>query len=71
MIKELTIYTVICDNCGKDVSFGQEFAGWNDKDYAFDIAVDAYWHICEDNQYCPDCFEYDDDDNLIIKQIKP
>ena len=69
MIKEVTMYTVICDNCGKDVCKDQEFAGWNDKDYAVDIARDGDWYIGErtDRHYCADCHTYDDDDNLIIK----
>ena len=47
----------------------QEFAGWNDKDYAVDIARDGDWYIGErtDRHYCADCHTYDDDDNLIIK----
>jgi len=26
MIKEVTMYTVICDGCGKDVNEGQEYS---------------------------------------------
>lgn len=66
-IKKIEMYTVICDVCGKDSADRSEFAGWNDKSYAEDIADCASFAKEGDNHYCSDCFEYDDDDNLIIK----
>lgn len=67
MIKEITIYTVICDGCGKDVHDGTEYSGFNDTDFVLQEASDSNWHVEEGKQYCPDCFEYDDEDNLVIK----
>ena len=67
MIKEVTMYTVVCDNCGKDVNQNAEYSCWNDKGFAQDIAIASHWINEDDKHYCPDCFTYDDDDNLVIK----
>jgi len=66
MIKIVKMYTIICDNCGKDVNEGEEYAAWNDEGFAQDIAMEADWIKEDDKHYCTDCYEYDDDDNLII-----
>ncbi len=72
MIKELKMYTIICDGCGKDVCNGSEYSGWDDVDYVWDTADEESWIKNEDyddtHHYCPECYEYDDDDNLVIKQ---
>jgi hypothetical protein len=67
MIKEVTMYTILCDGCGKDVCDGTEYSAWNDTSYVVDSAIEDNWHVEDGNHYCPNCFEYDDDDNLIIK----
>lgn len=70
MIKNLTIYTVICDNCGKDSTDECLYSGWSDADYAIEQAEDAGFEtIGHEKHYCPDCFYYDDNDELIIKEI--
>jgi hypothetical protein len=66
MIKEVTMYTVVCDSCGKDSCEGSEYAGYSDKDYAIDVARDGDFVRIEGNDYCPDCYEYDDDDELKV-----
>jgi len=69
MVKEITMYTVICDNCGKDSNEGCEYAGWSDKGYAVDVAIDGAGFIKnDDNHYCPKCYEYDDNDEIVIKE---
>ena len=67
MIKEVKMYTVICDNCGIDVNESEEISCWGDEGYAEDCAMEADWIQEDGNHYCPDCFEYDDEDNLVIK----
>ncbi|MEK9157712.1 MAG: hypothetical protein AAB638_00835 [Patescibacteria group bacterium] len=72
MIKKVEMYTVVCDNCGKDVCEGEEYSAWNDSDYAREIATESGWHETDDDKhYCPDCFTFDDNDNLILRQITP
>ena len=41
MIKEVIMYTVICDGCGKDSNYDSEYSAWSDKGYAVDCAVNA------------------------------
>lgn len=71
MIKEVTMYTVICDNCGHDVNKDAEYSAWNDRDYAVECALESDWIEKDDKHYCPECFSYDDDDNLILRYIAP
>ncbi len=41
MVKEVTMFTVVCDNCGKDVNKDAEYSAWNEKTFAEDIAMEA------------------------------
>lgn len=66
MIKELKMFTVICDRCGKDVSNEEEYAGYSDVDYVKDIAHNYDWIEYENEDVCNECYEYDENDNLII-----
>lgn len=68
MIKEVIMYTVICDNCQKDVNENQEYSCYNDEMNANDIAMESNWIKCGDKHYCADCYEYDDNDELSIKE---
>jgi hypothetical protein len=70
MVKEVIMYTIVCDGCGKDVNEYSEYSGWNDKGYNEEIRQEANWEKVDDEHYCTDCFEYDDDDNLVIKNKK-
>jgi hypothetical protein len=67
MFKPLTMYTIICNGCGKDLFEDNEFAGWADKGYVNDEAKENSWHVDEENHYCPDCHGFDDNDELILK----
>lgn len=67
MYKEFQTFTLICDNCGKDSNAECEYCGWDDKDYVLDCAKEDNWIEENDKHYCPDCYEYDDEDNLVLK----
>lgn len=67
MIKEIITYTVICNSCGKDVHEGSGFSGFDDKDYVKQVAVEANWITKDDKHYCLECYQYDDEDNLVFK----
>lgn len=69
MIKEVKMYTVICDNCGKDSNEGTEYSCWVDESQAEEVATNSDWLKEEDKHYCPDCYFYDDGDNLILRKI--
>lgn len=66
MVKEIKMYTIFCDICGCDVNEGSEFAGWNDKNYLEDVAQEEGWEKVDDKHYCTYCFEYDDNDELVL-----
>jgi len=67
MLKEIPMYTVICDGCGKDSNADADFAAWGCKMYASDVAMEADYIREGDEHYCPDCYSYDDEDNLVLK----
>ena len=64
MKTEIKVYTIICDGCKKDICEGTEFCGFNDVEAA--CLDESEWITIEDNHYCPDCYHYDDNDNLVI-----
>jgi hypothetical protein len=65
-IEKVEMYTVVCDNCGHDIGADDEYSCWNDKGYAEDNAMQSEWYREGEKHYCPDCFDIDDEDNLII-----
>ena len=71
MIKEVKMYTVICDCCGKDACAGTDYASWNESSYVEEIAVEDGWLCDDEHHYCPECYEFDDEDNLVVKEAEP
>lgn len=67
-IKKVEMFTVVCDNCKLDIGTVGEFAAWNDELGAKEVAMESGWIREEEKHYCPDCYEYDDEDNLEIKK---
>jgi hypothetical protein len=65
MIKETTVYNIVCDNCGKQAD--ETHIGWNSKDYIREIAQEEGFIRHNHEDLCPDCYYYDDYDNLKIK----
>ena len=70
MFKEIPVFTVICDRCGKDSAENESYAGCNEKNYAEDLAFHKQWISLNKKHYCPDCYEwgFNDEKVLIIKQ---
>lgn len=69
-ILKMDYFTVICDNCQNlytDEHSG--FSAWNDESAAMEYATEDMWVEEENKHYCPDCYEYDNEDNFIIKPI--
>ena len=60
MIKTLTMYSVVCDRCGK-IFETDVFIAWTDKQSAIYYALASEWKEIGDKQYCPDCYEFDDE----------
>lgn len=67
MLKEVKMFTIVCDGCGCDVNSDTDYSCWNDENYVDDIRHEAGWEKVDDKHYCTDCFEFDDNDELIIK----
>lgn len=56
MIKEVTVYTVVCDGCGEDYCHGTEYCGFPAEEDAINYALDEGWTAEDDKHYCPDCW---------------
>ena len=71
MIKPITMYSVVCDRCGKP--FIDEFNGivaWLDEGTAKEQAMESEWVEIGDKHYCPDCYEFDDNSEKYVPKKK-
>ena len=68
MLQKVEMYSIICDNC-KEIC-GDEIVAWADKSHMETVAMESDWLKEGDKHYCPDCYSYDDDDNLVLKPNK-
>lgn len=69
MIIEEMMYACGCDRCEK-VFEGHDYSFWADKRFAIEQATDDDWIEIEDKQYCPDCYEWNEDgSDYVIKPI--
>ena len=66
MIIEQTFYAVQCDNCKVIAEDDDDTAFWSDRGYCIDNAEESDWYIDGEKHYCPDCYSFDDDDNLVV-----
>lgn len=64
------MFTVICDNCGKDIGSEQDFSCWGDEDTAKENAIDSDWVEHEEKHYCPECHDFNSDDEIIIDESR-
>lgn len=60
MIKPVTMYSVVCDRCGKTFGEDDGIIAWTDICTAREQAMESEWVEIGKNHYCPDCYEYDD-----------
>lgn len=68
MIQKVECFTLECDNC-KEI-FQDEHSGFSifvDESSAWEYADNDGWYEDKGKHYCPSCHDFDDDDNLIIK----
>ncbi len=65
-IEKVEMFTVVCDNCGKSADEGTDFSCWNDENHASEVAMESGFIKEGILHYCPECFDYDDDDQLTI-----
>lgn len=67
-VKEIKMFTVVCDNCNKSADEDTDYCAWNDEGAAKDVAMNADYIVEGIKHYCPSCYSYDEEDNLIIKK---
>lgn len=71
MITTLEMYGVECDNCKEDyIDDRTGFCAWNDAELAHESADGDGWYTDDLKHYCPKCFHIDDNDNLVLHEIK-
>ena len=68
MVKEVKMFTVICDNCGEDLCKDTEYSCWSESWFVVDQAIESGWYIEGDQHICDKCFSLDDEDNIVINQ---
>ncbi len=66
MIKEVTMYTVVCDRCGKTADEGTDYSCWDEEFAARDVASEAGWIEHNENDYCPGCVEWNADESELV-----
>ena len=64
MIKEEKRYYIICDNCN-EAYLGSSYLC---KYTAMRCAKEDEWIEHNGKHYCPNCYELDDNDNIVIKE---
>lgn len=68
MIELTTMYGCTCDGCGKYWNNGDYVSHYSDRECTEQGVLDSDWYICDDGKtYCPKCWSYDDEDNLVFK----
>ena len=56
MIKSLTYFTIICDDCGIDANAESEQSAWSNTNGAECSAECSDWHTDDKKHYCPNCY---------------
>jgi hypothetical protein len=70
MIQKVEMFTIICDNCKCDYGDDAEYSCYAEEERVREDSHENRWITDGEKDYCPDCYHYDDDDNLIIKPAK-
>jgi hypothetical protein len=77
MIYPVTMYSGKCDNCGYKIELGGgEYFAYGEDDTVREEMASSDWHIDEgkkgepEKHYCPDCWSWGDDDELLIKESR-
>lgn len=61
MMKEVTMYTVVCDRCGTSADEGTDYSAWTCQDGARMTAEANGYMVIDDKDYCSDCVELDEE----------
>jgi len=67
MIQKVEMFTVVCDNCGEDAGCDNDSGScWSDESAAKEQAIESEWIEHKGFHYCPKCWSYDEDDNIVL-----
>lgn len=67
MIEEVTMYSVICDNCGEIYQdYQNDFTAWPDENCAMEALAGTDWVNDKEKTYCPDCAYWDSDTDQVL-----
>lgn len=76
MIYPVTMYSAECDNCKEAAFLGNgEFSAYHEEDQVREDLMNSEWFNGdtlkghEGKHYCPGCWSYDDNDNLVLKPV--
>jgi hypothetical protein len=69
--QRFTYYKCVCDRCGLNSTENSDYSAWSDEEGAWLDAEGSDWAEIDGNHYCPDCWEYDEDGEVIIVEDKP
>lgn len=71
MIKEVTMYKVVCDQCGADSLEDSDYAAVGEKWWAEDCASEADFQDVDGKDYCPKCYVLDEEtDDYVVKILE-
>lgn len=69
MIKQVNMYAITCDGCGKTFS-ADDIVAWVDVCTAREQALDSEWQEIDGKHYCPDCYEYSEELDEYVPKSK-
>lgn len=67
MIRQVTMFEVVCDGCGEKWSNWDGICAYADQDHTEQSARDSEWEEKGGEHYCPNCYSIDDNDNIVFK----
>lgn len=71
-LREVTMYTIVCDRCGVSVDEGTDYAAWADDTTSLQIAQDNGWLVTDDgSHYCDECFDWDEETDEKVPKPSP
>jgi hypothetical protein len=71
MIKEVTMYTIVCDCCGKEYAEDSDYAAWADAEFVEGDSVENGWVKHGELHFCPERFSYDENGEVQIRNLHP
>lgn len=68
MIYPIQMYACKCDGCGQDW-MDETAIAYKERDTVQFSLHESGYYTCQDGRtYCPECWSYDDEDNLVFKK---